>query len=119
LRDQLPAVILLIDGCDCADLVAATIEAVRSEIAVITIAGITSAPTLTSGTPVTGAAPQAQGKTVRTLHDPNGTARQKLNLAKPTDNTAAALLVSRDGEIIRTVPRILSVNDISADFARL
>ncbi|HEY0002088.1 MAG TPA: hypothetical protein VGB74_16675 [Actinoplanes sp.] len=118
LRGQLPAVILLIDGCACPDLVAATISEVRPDIAVVTIAGpgaATSAP----GTPPTGAAPQAQGKAVRTLHDPAGNTRNQLNLPAAESDTATALLVSRDGEIIRTVPRIASIDDISADLARL
>src|SRR5690349_2702620 len=45
LRGQLPAVILLIDGCDCAGLVTDTITAVRPEIAVVTVANATSAAT--------------------------------------------------------------------------
>jgi hypothetical protein len=116
LRHELPAVILLIDGCECDALVADTIAAVRPEIVVITVAG---AVTTSAGTaPPTGAAPQAQGKKVRVLHDPSGTARTQLKLGAP-DGTAAALLVDRDGDIIRTDARTASVDTFRPDLARL
>ncbi|GAA2644354.1 hypothetical protein [Paractinoplanes durhamensis] len=116
LRQELPAVILLIDGCDCAALVADTIDAVRPEIAVITVSGMFTA---SAGTiPPTGATPQAQGKAVRVLHDPSGNVREQLKLAAP-DGTAAALLVSRGGEIIRTDARTASVETFRPDLARL
>jgi hypothetical protein len=116
LRGQLPAVILLIEGCDCAELVSDTVSAVRPEIVVITVAA--SAATISAGTPPTGAAPQAQGKTVRVLHDPAGNVRTALKLGKP-DGTAAALLVNKGGQIVRTVDRTASVEDIRPDLARL
>jgi hypothetical protein len=119
LRGRLPAVILLIDGCDCATLVSDTIAAVRPEIAVITISAATAAAAATGEvTPPTGATPQAQGKTVRVLHDPSGGVRGQLKLAAP-DGTAAALLVNQTGEIVRRVPRTASVEDIRPDLARL
>jgi len=114
-------VILLIDGCDCANLVSDTIAAVRPEIAVVTIsdakatAGVGRTGT---GTPPTGATPQAQGKTVRALRDPSGSARSQLKLGK-ADGTAAALLVDRGGMIVRTAPRLAVVDDIRPDLARL
>src|SRR5690349_18068618 len=88
LRSQLPAVILLTDGCVCGPLVADTIAAVPPEITVVTV---TTTRVATGGPPPTGAAPQAQGKTVRALHDPAGNARRQLKLGQP-DGTAAALL---------------------------
>jgi len=119
LRGQLPAVILLIDGCDCAALVSDTITAVRPEIAVVTIANATSAATPGKGsTPPTGAMPQAQGKTVRVLQDPSGSVRNELKLSK-ADGTAAALLVDKGGSIVRTVQRLAAVDEIRPDLARL
>jgi hypothetical protein len=117
LRGQLPAVILLTDGCDCAQLIADTTAAVRPDIAVLTV---TSGSTSSSvgGTPPTGATPQAQGKTVRALRDPTGELRKTLNLEAP-DGTAAAVLVNRAGEIVRTVKRTATVEDLRADLARL
>jgi hypothetical protein len=113
--NELPAVILLIDGCACGALVADTIDAVPREIAVVTV---TTTRASAAGTPPTGAAPQAEGKKVRALHDPAGNVRRQLKLGQP-DGTAAALLVSRSGSIVRTVSRIASVEEIRPDLARL
>jgi hypothetical protein len=116
LRGRLPAVILLIDGCDCGALVAATVDEVRPEIAVVTVTA--AAPPTGSGTPPTGATPQAQGKTVQALHDPTGALRGHLKLGA-ADGTAAVLLVDKGGEIVRTVRRTASVEDIRPYLARL
>ena len=115
LRGRLPAVVLLTDDCDCGQLVADTIAAVRPEIAVVTVSSTAPPP----GTvPPTGAAPQAQGKIVRSLHDPTSELRSHLDLGTP-DGTAAAVLVNRDGEIVRRLPRIAAASDLRADLARL
>ena len=118
LRSTLPAVVLLTDGCACTQFVAATVDAVRPGIAVVTVESGTGAAPTRALTPVTGAAPQPQGKTVRALRDPTGSLRAGLHLPVP-DGTAAALLVDHGGEIIRTVPRTISVEDFRADLARL
>jgi hypothetical protein len=115
LRAQLPAVILLVDGCACTQLVADTVAAVRPEIAVVTV---TSARPSTGTVPPTGATPQAQGKKIRELRDPTSELRKSLKLAAP-DGTAAAVLVKRGGKIIRTEARTLSINSLTADLARL
>jgi hypothetical protein len=141
LRGQLPAVILLVDGCDCARLVSDTALAVKPETAVITVvsgpaagtgaaaagppvaqtAGNPTAGTQTSGTgaglPSAGAAGQA-GVAVRALRDPTGELRSTFELAAP-DGNAAVLLISRTGEIVRVVPRTAWVEDIRPDLARL
>jgi len=116
LRAQVPAVILLTDGCDCTQLIADTTTAVRPQITVVTVTSGT-APSA-GGTPPTGAAPQAQGKTVRTLRDPTGELRNSLHLEAP-DGTAAAVLVDGDGNIVRTVKRTATVEDLRPDLARL
>jgi hypothetical protein len=115
LRGSLPAVIMMIDGCACTALVTDTIAAVPRQVAVVTV---TSGTAPSAGTPPTGAAPQTQGKTVRALHDPAGSTRSQLKLGEP-DGTAAVLLVNSTGAIVRTVPRIASVEDIRPDLARL
>ena len=71
-----------------------------------------------AGVPPTGAAPQAQGKTVRVLHDPTGELRLQLHLATP-DDTAAVLLVDADGKIIQKIARTADVNDIEPYLAQL
>jgi hypothetical protein len=115
LRAQLPAVVLLTDGCECDQLVADTIAAVRADIAVVTVS---AEPPSAGTTPPTGATPQAQGKIVRVLLDPTDTLRSHLKLGKP-DGTAAALLVDRGGEIVRTFRRTASVETLRQDLARL
>lgn len=117
LRGRLPAVILLIDGCACSSLISDTIDAVGPEIAVITVSGA-AASASAAGTPPTGATPQADGKTVRMLHDPTGSLRGHLRLGAP-DTTAAAVLVDRGSEIVRLVPRTVAVDDFRPDLARL
>jgi len=123
LRAKLPAVIVLADGCDCAQLIAETTAAVRPEIAVIIVlaAGASASPGSSAGrrsTPPTGAAPQAQGKTVQVLRDAAGNVRSQLKVGAP-DGTAAVFLVDRGGQIVRKVPRTASVDDIRPDLARL
>jgi len=115
LSAQLPAVILLVDGCACTQLVKDAVTAVRPDTAVVTVtSGRPSAGTV----PPTGATPQAQGKTLRELRDPTGERRRRLKLAAP-DGTAAAVLVKRGGEIIRTEARTLSMDPLKADLATL
>jgi len=123
LRAKLPAVILLTDGCDCAQLIAETTAAVRPEIAVIIVSAATASASASSRaggtvTPPTGATPQAQGKTVQVLRDSAGDIRSQLRVGAP-DGTAAAFLVDRGGQIVRKVPRIASVDEIRPDLARL
>jgi hypothetical protein len=79
---------------------------------------ISGAPPSSGTTPPTGAAPQAQGKTVRTLRDPTGTLRTHLKLGSP-DGTAAALLVNRGGEVVRSELHLTSVDAVKQDLARL
>jgi hypothetical protein len=147
LRGQLPAVILLIDGCECSQLVADTAAAVRPQIAIVTVvSGTAGTPTVrtagpvspagtaltgaaptstapatvapaTGAAPPTGAAPQAT-PAVRPLRDPTNELRSAFDLAAP-DGSAAVLLVSRTGEIVRTVLRTATIEDIRPDLARL
>jgi hypothetical protein len=117
LRRQLPAVVLITDGCDCVRLVADTIIAVRPEVAVITVVSGPASPRA-SLPPPTGATPQAQGKIVLTLRDPTGSLRANLRLGTP-DGTAAALLVDRNGDIVREFPRTASIEDLRPQLARL
>jgi hypothetical protein len=116
LNADLPAVIMLIDGCDCTQLINDTIAAVPPSIAVITVSAAAAASAV--GTPPTGATPQAQGKTVRMLHDPTSTVRTTLKLPPPGETFASVLLVNKGGAIIRTL-RTATVELIKPDLARL
>jgi len=115
LRGQLPAVVLLTDGCDCAAFVAATTAAAPRTVTILTV---TTAAPPSAATPPTGAAPQAEGKTVRALRDPTGELRKNLGLGLP-DGTATAVLVNKQGTIIRKALRTKSVDQFRADLARL
>jgi hypothetical protein len=116
LRDKLPAVILITDGCDCGRLISDTTTAVRPAVAVVIVtSGVPSSP---AKAPPTGATPQAEGKTVRALHDPTGELRKTLKLPGP-DGTATAVLVDATGRITRLVPNARSVDDFRGPLAKL
>jgi hypothetical protein len=115
LRGQLPAVVLLTDGCACAQVIADTITAVRPEIAVVTVSSATPAG---GNTPPTGATPQAQGKIVRNLSDPTSTLRSHLDLEAP-DGSAAVLLVNRGGEIVHLDPHVTMAEVFEPELSRL
>ena len=126
LRGALPAVIMLVDGCDCAALVAET-AAARPNITVVTVVTGTmpsALPPSGAASPPSGAAPSpgrsvaAPTAPVRHLSDPAGELRKSLNLGPP-DGTAAVLLVTGTGEILRTLLRTASVENFRADLARL
>jgi len=123
LRGALPAVIMLVDGCDCAALVDET-AAARTDITVVTVVtgAQTSAQPAGAGPP-SGASPApseavAPTAPVRHLGDPAGELRKSLNLGPP-DGTAAVLLVTGTGEILRTLLRTASMKDFRADLGRL
>jgi hypothetical protein len=116
LTADLPAVIMLIDDCQCGKLLADTIQAVPPRVAVVTVS--TTAAAATAATPPTGATPQAQGKTVRMLHDPTNTVRTGLKLPPSGDTTASVMLVDATGSIVRTL-RTATVDMIKPDLARL
>ncbi len=117
LRAQLPAVVLLTDGCTCTSLVADISTAAPAGITVVTVVGGAAAGQ-TGGAPPTIATPQVPGKPVRALRDPTGELRAGLRLGPP-DGTAAALLVDRDGDVVRKILRTISVEDLRPDLARL
>ncbi|HEU4422159.1 MAG TPA: hypothetical protein VFR67_06415 [Pilimelia sp.] len=104
-RGLLPAVILVIEDCTCASLIAATAAAAPPEVNVVVVGA--SAPPLPEPTP----------PRVRALADPAGGLR---SLAPgPLRGTAAVLLVNRDADIVRTVPAAGSTAPYEADLATL
>ncbi len=112
LRGKLPAVILLIEGCACDQLVAGVLAAVRPQVAVVTIIGATA------HAPAAGANPQAQGKTILMLHDPAGSVRSQLKVSAP-NGSAAVLLVDSSATIVRKLLSTVSATEFSPDLARL
>ncbi|HEY4421983.1 MAG TPA: hypothetical protein VGN22_20860, partial [Pseudonocardia sp.] len=134
LRAKLPAVILVTDGCDCDNLVATTVTATQSrpEIAIVVIgAALSGAATAKASTPAAQVTPATQttpqtspraqvpGQSVQLLHNPpSNNVREQLKLGAP-DGTAAALVVDRNGQIVQTIQRTASVDDIQPFLARI
>ena len=135
LRGQLPAVIVLVDGCDCARLVADTAAAAPAGTTVLTVLSgtATSRPTpppadvppadvLPADVPPaaapSAAVPAAPDRPVLQLRDPAGGLRSAYGFAAP-DGTAGVLLVDRAGKIVRRVYRTASVDLFRPDLARL
>ncbi|WP_446217257.1 hypothetical protein [Micromonospora sp. IBHARD004] len=108
LRALLPAVILLVDACACADQVAEAAIAAPPGVTVVTVAG---------GRDVRPA-PSSAGAPVRALADPAGGLRAYLHLP-PHAGAATALLVDREGALVRVVPELETVEDYRADLAGL
>ncbi|PWU51497.1 hypothetical protein DLJ47_21350 [Micromonospora sp. S4605] len=107
LRGLLPAVIVLVDGCACADRVVEAAAAAPAGVTVVTVTGDRTVATTPS-----------PGPGVRPLADPAGGLRAFLHLpARP--GTATVLLVDRSGVLLRVVPEVHSVEDYRADLARL
>jgi hypothetical protein len=114
-----PAVLLLIEGCDCAKLIADTVAAAPSEVTVLAISSIRpSMGATTVGTLPTTRTPAADGKGVTFLQDPTDTLRDDLHLSTP-DGTAAVILIDKLGKIVRTHPRTASIETIRPDLLRL
>ncbi|SCL14590.1 hypothetical protein GA0070624_0469 [Micromonospora rhizosphaerae] len=109
LRGLLPAVIILVDACPCPDRVAEAAAAAPPNVTVVTVAG---------GREVRRPAPPSAGAPVHALADPAGGLRAFLHLpARP--GTATALLVDRNGTLVRVVPELGTVEDYRADLARI
>lgn len=126
LREHLPAVILVTDGCDCNKLITDTVAAAqnRIQITIVVIEGALS-PAASSAvtTPATQAAPRPQtpGQSVLLLHAlPSNNVREQLKIGTPADDdTAAALLVDQTGQIIHRAGRTASVDDIQPYLSRI
>ncbi|MGY0005187.1 hypothetical protein [Micromonospora sp. I033] len=105
LRGLLPAMIVLVDACTCAEQVRTAAAAAPPGVTVVTV---------TEGR-TAGAAP-ATG--VRPLADPAGGLRSYLHLSAHP-GTAAALLVDRQGTLVRVVPELGPASDYRDDLVRL
>ncbi|WP_320067811.1 hypothetical protein [Micromonospora sp. RTGN7] len=108
LRGLLPAVIVLVDGCPCAERVTEAAALAPPGVTVVAVHG-TRAPRAT---------PAPSGAAVRPLADPGGGLRAFLRRS-PRPDTASVLLVDRAGLLVRVVPELRSTEDYRADLARL
>jgi hypothetical protein len=113
LRGLLPAVIILVDGCDCADEIDAAGHAVPPGV---TVVALTSGRT--SASPLPALRPPAITTPIRTLADPTGELRAFLQMT-PRPGAATVLLAARSGEVTRVVPTVGSVEDYRADLPQL
>lgn len=104
-----PAVIMLVEECDCVELVDATAAEAPAGITVLAVGH--TVPTSSPGAgPVDG--------TVVWAADPDGRLRADLGLGPPT-TAASVLLVDRDGKIVRTVSAAQDVATYQADLSSL
>ena len=108
IRDTLPAAILLVEECPCAQLVADTARAAPTGVSVVAVGR--TAPTFPS--PESGAA-------VRALADPTGALRTAVKIGGPAAGAASVVLVSRDGQIRHTALAAHSVDAFRTDLAGL
>ena len=109
LRGLLPAMIILVDTCVCPEQVAEAAAAAPPGVTVVTVAG---------GREVSPAPSSAAGAPVRALADPAGGLRAYLHLPARPDR-ATALLVDREGTLVRVVPELGSVEEYRGDLARI
>src|SRR5262249_51771157 len=108
LRNTLPAVLLLQDGCACGDLDLATAQAVPAGVTVLAVGRI--APVLPSSALV--------GLRLLALADPDGRLRTTY-AAAPTETGVLAVLIRRSGEVVRAVHAVTGIADFEADLAKL
>ena len=107
---QLPAVVLLTDGCACDSLIADTVAGVGAGTAVLIVTATRTTPS-SAPAQLPARTPQAEGKVVTHLHDQTDSLRTELDLGAP-DGTAAVLLVDELGKIVRRAPRVASAEVI-------
>ncbi len=108
LRDTLPAVVLLVDGCSCADLITNTARAVDPKVTVLAVARAT--PLLPSALPT--------GRHVRAASDQTGSLRSIYSGSPPTAGVTA-LLIKGTGEVIQAVPDVRDVDSFRAFLSEL
>lgn len=110
LRGALPAVVLLVDGCDCAQLITATAVAAAAVNPTINTVAVG-----TNRIPSVVGAPASVAAHLRAVVDPGGTLRAEV----PSVGRPSALLVDADSELVRVVPAVSTVDDFRADLAKL
>ena len=128
LRDNLPAVILLVDGCDCTGLISATASAAPASVTVLAVAH--SAPALPGQGSTASGAPAAQGPAtpdrqqtpararLRALADPTGLLLSTFRVAGMSAGNAVAVLVRKSGQILDAVA-VTGVDQLRAELPRL
>lgn len=103
LRDTLPAIIVLVEGCDCDSLLGDITRAASANVHVLTVTRSARAPTLPR---------------VRPLADPNDSLRNRLGLP-PAAGQASVALVETNGDIVRLIPRTKSLDEFRGALSAL
>jgi hypothetical protein len=112
IRDLTPAVVLLVEGCGCEELITRTADAVaasRAPSALVLVVAV-RAPPLPSG---------LNGRVkVRAFADPNSSIRAAVSFLAPT-RTTAAVLVAADGRVLRAINSVTSVDAFDTELDNL
>jgi hypothetical protein len=108
IRNSLPAVFLLVDGCTCAELMINTAQAVPAGVNVVAVAR--TAPALPSTAPA--------GLRLRAVADPEGALRTAYGGAPPASGVIA-ILVKQSGEVIKTATGVTGIASFQPYLARL
>jgi hypothetical protein len=108
IRNRLPAVFLLVDGCPCGELMLGTAQAAPAGVNVVAVAR--TAPLLPSTDLI--------GLRLVAAADPDGALRAAYAGAPPATGVIA-VLVKQNGEVIRTATGVTSVASFRSDLARL
>lgn len=107
LRESLPALILLVDGCDCTTLISTASNAAPGPVTVLVVGR--TAPPLPR---------PAAGHKIKAVADPNGTLRSRYASSTAVDGVVA-VLVDDTGKITRTVQPVRRIDDFKGDLVRL
>lgn len=116
LRDVLPAVVVLVEGCLCDALLGELAVAAHTDVAVLAVSR--AAPSLAMAPPADRPPPGGSVNPVRPLADPADALRARLGLPPP-GGSASIALISRTGQVIRLVPKSRSVDEFRLDLATL
>ncbi|WP_412540753.1 hypothetical protein R8Z50_34010 [Longispora sp. K20-0274] len=100
---HLPAAILILDTCACAQLAASVTGAVPAGVAVLLVGRTT---------------PTASGPGIR-LADPAGLVRTRAGAGAATADKATVVLLDNTGRISRLVPATVSIDEFQADLLAL
>jgi hypothetical protein len=112
LRELTPAVVLLVEGCTCTQLITETVDAVavsKAPSAQVLVVAV-RAPTLPPGL--------NDKVKVHALADPNSSIRAAVPFLAPS-RTTAALLVAADGTVIRSVSSVTSASAFDFELGNL
>lgn len=107
LDQTVPAVVLLVDECDCRTLLTDVATSADPGLSVLAVARQAPSPV----PPSTAGPAGSPGPRVRTLVDPNESLRTALGLPRPSGNASVAVY-SRTGVLVRLVPAVRTVDDV-------